>query len=173
MQSSVYIDISDEFFREVDSQLAKLELIDRRPVLLAGVRKGLGLVRARVRAILPRPGYPGDKRGLKALRDTLKTKVREYGHKVFGIVGYEWGAGSHGHIVEHGHDIVVGGTSPKPGKGRKTARKSKRTGRRGEGRIVGWVEGRFYMERAVKQLGGQIEAAMVEHITKAIDEATS
>lgn len=55
------------------------------------------------------PGYKGDKKGLKPLRDTIGMQVRDYGTTWVAIIGPEYPAGAHGHLVEFGHDIVIGG----------------------------------------------------------------
>jgi hypothetical protein len=46
----------------------------------------------------------------------------------------------HYHLVEHGHRMVVGG-----------ALEDGKRNRGGTGRVVGWVPGRFYLERTVKE----------------------
>jgi len=59
---------------------------------------------------------------------------------VYVAVGYLWKKGGyHGHLVEFGHRMVVGGTIRRDS-GR-TAAKSKRTGKRGGGRVAGRVKG--------------------------------
>lgn len=169
MQSSVQI--SDDFFRTVDRQLSQFEIIGRSKVLDAGIRKGLNLVKSRVRDILPKPGYPGDKPGLKPLRDTVSVRIRRYQNDryVVGMVGYEWGAGSHGHVVEHGHRIASGGTLIDPNR---TTPRGRGSGR-GLGRVIGFVPGRYYLQRAVQSLGNQIEGVIVDAIDAAIVEARS
>lgn len=170
MQTSVRIEVSEEFFREVDQQLARMEIIARSKLLEAGVRKGLNLVKTRVRQILPKPGYPGDKPELRPLRDTVGTTVKVYRDRYLtGVVGYRWDGGQHGHIVEHGHRIASGGTLVNSK--RKTPPKSKVTGLRGTGRVTGFVRGRYYLKRAVESLGSQIEATMVESIREAVAKA--
>jgi len=58
------------------------------------------------KAVLPKPGYPGDKVGLKPLRDTLKAKVLNYrgGEIKVLVVGYEVPSGAHGSPLELGHE---------------------------------------------------------------------
>src|SRR6185503_1924540 len=117
---------------------------------------------------LPKPGYPGDKPELKPLRDATAVKVKEYPNgTIVALVGYEWGAGSHGHNVEEGHAIVTGGTSPKPSAGRKTARKSATPDGRGTGVIRGRVAGRYDIAISAKAT----ESAQSEAISAGIQEA--
>ena len=85
-----------------DELLTRLPLQLRGKYLKQGVRAGLGVVRKKARQLVPTPGYPGDKPGLKPLRDTIGLAVRDYGETIFGVVGPEYPAGAHGHLVEHG-----------------------------------------------------------------------
>lgn len=165
MTAQVRIEISDEFFQEIDQQLSRLGAIQRQPALQAGIRKGLGVIKQRVRQILPKPGYPGDKPNKKALRDTLQIKVKEYGNDgryIVGVVGYSWGAGSHGHIVEHGHRIATGGKLQRLKGGHNPL---------ATGRVGGFVPGKFYLERAAQSSKAEFEQAIRDSIEQAIAKA--
>lgn len=153
-----------------EAELLRLEVAHRGTALRAGLRAAGNAVKQRLRQILPKPGYPGDKPGLTALRDTVSVKLKEYqlGRVVVAVVGYEWGAGSHGHLVELGHDLVIGGTSPKPGAGRKSLRAAK-DGRRGKGRIAGRVEGRYYLQAASEGTKAEQDQAMLSAIGRAVE----
>lgn len=161
------IDISAS--KELEAELLRLEAAARSPALIRGLRAGGAVVAKRLRQILPKPGYPGDKPGFKPLRDTVKAQVKEYqqGSVVVAVVGYEWGAGSHGHLVEYGHDIVTGGSSPASSAARQSARVSK-TGRRGKGVISGRVEGRYYLKSASESTRPEQDQAMLAAIQAAV-----
>lgn len=166
------IEINYGSIGKIDAALSRLEAAGRLPVLKRGLRSAGKVVEQRTQQILPQPGYPGDKEGLKPLRDTLGTKVGEYrdGRFVVATTGYEWGAGSHGHMVEHGHKMVVGGTAPQPGKGRKLARKAA-SGFRGTGRVVGFVKGKHYLEMASQASRAEQDAAIQSAIKQAFEES--
>lgn len=63
----------------------------------------------RAKELCPPPGYKHDKPGLKPLRDTISWVFREYSRARVAIVGPLAPAGAHGHLVEFGHRMVVGG----------------------------------------------------------------
>lgn len=169
MTAKLYISGTED----LDKRLAALERVSRMPVLKRGLRAAGEAPKRRLRQILPKPGYPGDKPELKPLRDAIGNKTVEYQNwaVLVQIVGYEWGTGSHGHMVEEGHEMVTGGTSPKPGKGRKTARKSKRPGQRGDGRVVGFVAGKHYLQQAFDSTKAEQSEAIQDAINTAIAAA--
>lgn len=162
------LEINDALFNQIDRELAGLAMIHRAPAVKKGMRNAGDVVKQRVRERLPKPGYPGDKPELKPLRDATAVKVKEYfSGTIVTLVGYEWGAGSHGHNVEEGHAIVTGGTSPKRNAERKTARKSATPEGRGTGVIRGRVAGRYDIAIAAKAT----ESAQSEAISAGIEEA--
>lgn len=170
--ASVRLEISEETWSQVDRELVALELIgtQRSGAVKRGLKTAGEVVEARVRETLPLPGYPGDKPGLKPLRDTVNTKVKDYGNGLFAaIVGYEYPAGAHGHNVEAGHRIASGGTLVNPK--RKTPPKSKVTGERGLGQVDGFVEGRWDIRNAAEATQFQQEQAVISGVLEAIAEA--
>lgn len=72
------------------------------------LRKMGQVVVRRARALVPQPGYPGDKPEYKPLRDTIAVEVKE-GRQLFAVVGPKRPAGAHGHLVEYGHRVVSHG----------------------------------------------------------------
>lgn len=95
-----------ENFEGVDDQLRQL------PDSMRGneIRKALGkagrAVVRRAKQLVTPPGYPGDKPGLKPLRDTIGVEVKGYDNSTVAVVGPKRPTGAHGHLVEHGHMIV-------------------------------------------------------------------
>lgn len=71
-------------------------------------------------ALVPPPGYPGDKPELKPLRDTLAVEVKDGDRAMYAVIGPQRPAGAHGHLVERAHKHVSHGkptgrlTTPRP-----------------------------------------------------------
>lgn len=164
MGYGIAIEFSPAAFEQFDKQLAALPMLGRMPAIKGGLR-GVGkTVERQLVATLPMPGYPGDKPGKTPLRETVQSKVKEYpSGKVVLVVGYNYsGGGQHGHLVEEGHRQVAGG---------KVARKGKKTdAAKHAGRVVGTVEGRHYLRKAIQATESQQESAMEAGIAKAIQE---
>jgi len=171
MQSSCKLEISDEWFKGVEDQLVALGNIAANPVVERGMLSALKATAKRLFLILPKPGYPGDKPGLKALRDTIEEVVKKYGAKdqfgvLVGLVGFAWGAGSHGHIVEHGHRIAVGGSL------RRYSFKNPTKPAGPSGVVAGFVEGKYYLQKAADQTKHEREEILSSAINRAIYETT-
>lgn len=157
---STMVIINEAAMDAIDRQLSQFEIIHRLPAVLQGMQLAGKVVEDRAFSKLPGPGYPGDKKGKKPLRDALSTKVKDYpSGRVVSITGYAVPAGAHGHNVEEGHDIVVGGTKPQPSAGRKSPRNSKR-GLTGQGRVAGRVAGRHDLRNAGRETEAQQGAAI-------------
>lgn len=95
---------------EVDQLLSSLPVELRRSAYERGLRDAAGLVVRRARELCPPSGYPGDKPGLKALRETIGYVLRAYGDIYVAVVGPQRPAGAHGHLVEYGtkpHDLIA------------------------------------------------------------------
>jgi hypothetical protein len=92
-----------EGFEEADRLLAKIADPERRnEAFVGGLRQASEAVVTRARELTPAPGYPGDKPGLKALRDTLGHVVKQYTTTFVAVIGPQRPAGAHGHLVEGG-----------------------------------------------------------------------
>ena len=91
-------------WKEIGAQLERLPIEVRGPELEKAIRKSLNRIKTRAKQLVPPPGYPGDKPGKKPLRDTIGVVLRRYkgGAVIAGVVGPEYPAGAHGHLVEHG-----------------------------------------------------------------------
>jgi len=139
-------------FGQLDSELDRLLHVGRTAAVKRGAREAGNVVKERLNQNLPKPGYPGDSDETQSLRDHTATRVLSYqdGRFIVVIVGAKVEAGGqHFHLVELGHDMVIGGTAPAPGTGRKTPRKAA-SGFRGTGHVVGRVKGRFYLQHAAE-----------------------
>lgn len=98
--------INGDALKAIDRDLEKIAFIHRSPVLKRGMRAAAKVVSRRTRGKLPAPGYPGDKAGKSALRDTLGEKVIHWDNtgSVTSISGYRYErGGQHGHLAEEGH----------------------------------------------------------------------
>ena len=95
------ITTSLEGFTHSESQLLKIPIEMDNQARKALRRMGT-LVANRAKQLVPPPGYPGDKPGFKALRDTLGVEVKQ-GRVLMSITGPKRPAGAHGHLVEYAH----------------------------------------------------------------------
>jgi len=171
MQSSCKLEISDEWFKQVEDQLVALGNIADNPIVKGGMLAALKATAVKLFQLLPKPGYPGDKPGLKALRDTIEEVVKKYGAKeqvgvLVGLVGFAWGAGSHGHIVEEGHRIAKGG------KLRGYSFKNPTKPAAPSGVVAGFVEGKHYLQKAAELTNNEREDILSSAINRAIYETT-
>ena len=98
------VTIDDSLLKAIDDDLARIQVFERGAALKKAMGSAAEIVRKRTLGKLPRPGYPGDKPGLKPLRQTLRKKVIQYpSGKTVALVGYAYPAGAHGHLLEEGH----------------------------------------------------------------------
>ena len=144
----------------IDSALAAIETNLRGKAISNGLRDIGKHVARQTKASLPKKGYTRytrtkgekykDKSEPKPLGDTVKTKLIDYADGVIkvAIIGYEWPAGAHGHLVELGHEMVVGG--------------KKSSG----GRVVGKVEPTEHMVTVVESAKSVADSIMVNAAKK-------
>jgi len=150
---NVGISIDPRSIRAADNLLKAIEESARGAAIGRVMRSAGQVVRDRVREVLPRPGYPGDKPELKPLRDTVAVKVKNYQggfYKVL-IVGYALPAGAHGHLVEFGHDMAA--NTFWNGSKFVSVRSTQETGER--------VEGKFYFQTGVQMAQRQVDAVIL------------
>jgi len=160
-----------EGFDEADRALAKItDPETRNRAFTGGLRKAGGVVVKRAKELVPKPGYPGDKPGLKPLMDTLGVLVKQYASAFVAIIGPQRPAGSHGHLVEGGtrqHGLRAG-----------VARK-KATGKKAiaaDGLIYGQrvrhpgAKSRPFMRPAAVDTRSQQDAAIIEGINRLVEQ---
>ena len=161
MQTQMAIEFDTVAMNRIDAALSAIETNLRGQAVDRGLRAIGSHVRQKTQAVLPKPGYARytrtkheeyrDKDGPKPLEQTIKTKiVGTPGIVRVAIIGYEWPAGAHGHLVESGHDMVVGG--------------KKRSG----GTVVGHVAPAEYMVRIVASERSTFDSIMVSTAAKLI-----
>lgn len=112
---SIELDGYDELIKklnEIEAGLGKMTLHEM-------VYSAAEIVRDRAKQLCPigdeKNARKRAKKGGKRLRDTISIRIRDYGKDkpVVAIVGPDWHGGQHGHLVEYGHDIAVGGAITK------------------------------------------------------------
>jgi HK97 gp10 family phage protein len=96
-------------------------------------------------------------RGVLAKGLRKKTKTYKADGSVVTIVGGKFPEAAHAHLVEFGHRMVVGGTVSRLKK-QWSASRSSRTGKRGGGRVVGFVPAKPFMRPAYDATKGQAMA---------------
>lgn len=160
--------------QQADQFLAALPLVARTPEVQKAVRKGLNEVAKRAEELAPvgGKGYPRRRPENKPLKDTIGVVVREYGNVLVGVVGPQYPAGAHGHLLEHGHRVARGGTlSPLSSAKNKIAPKSKRGGEfRGKGMATGMAEAFPFMQPAWEDKKDSIEPTIVGALQTAAEK---
>lgn len=159
-----------EGFEEADRALARItDPETRNRAFAGGLRKAGGVVVKRAKELVPKPGYPGDKQGLKPLMDTLATIVKQYATTFVAISGPQRPAGAHGHLVEGGtkqHGLRAG-----VARGKATGKKAIAA----NGVIYGQrvrhpgATPRPFMRPAAVDTKAQQEAAIIEGINRLVE----
>jgi hypothetical protein len=156
-RAQIELSIKESAWKAADQLLAKLDIQVRGKTIDNAMRKVGNEIKSQTKAILPKPGYPGDKPEMKPLRETLKVKVKQYngGSIKVMVVGYTYSrtkgqGGNHGHLLEGGHDIVTGGSKKKGGT------------------VIGFVKPHEYMIRITKSTKTQQQTTLITGITKAM-----
>jgi HK97 gp10 family phage protein len=100
--ATLQLDGWDELARQldrVDDQLTKRAKLE-------AVKAAGEVVAARAKQLCPR-GDAADKPDAKPLADTIAVEVRDYDQRALAVIGPQYPAGAHGHLVENGHEIVT------------------------------------------------------------------
>jgi hypothetical protein len=151
-----------EGFEEADKLLGKIADPERRnQAFVGGLKAASQLVVSRAKELVPAPGYPGDKPGLKALRNTLGHIVKQYTSAFVAIIGPQRPAGAHGHLVE-------GGTRPHVIKSRLHKALAFRSIMRKEINHPG-ARPKPFLSPAATDTRPQQEAAIIEGINKLVN----
>jgi len=124
--SVVEVKINESEFTAANALLAKVDKQLRGKAVEESLHRAAQVVVDAAKVEVPQPGYPGDKPGLKPLRDTISHEVRSYSSGTFvAIVGAQWPAGAHAMLVEKGHEIWL--PSPPYTAGASTVNTGRRT----------------------------------------------
>lgn len=150
---------------DVEAILEQLPKELRVNAMAKAVRAATNVVRKEARRRAPR-GNPAHNPDAKPLYKTIGTKVKAYQNDAVwvGIVGPEYPAGSHGHLVEEGHDIYRRGKAGKEN----SARGKKLPPLSGATR----AEAKEFMAPAVDTTGPQQDKAVTDSLAKSMSEAS-
>jgi HK97 gp10 family phage protein len=104
------VKVTIESTRETDALLLSLPIAVREKYLKLGLKAAGRIVRDEAKRRCPKGKQrTGKKEGKKHLRDTIRSEFRDYGRKKVQVIGPEYPAGAHGHLVEFGHAEVLWG----------------------------------------------------------------
>lgn len=104
--------LDEKSIRRLDRVLSQIAIELRARELEKATRKGGNVIARAMRRKAPKPGYPGDKPDLKPLKNTIGVVIRRYGRRfvrLVAMIGPQYPAGAHGHLVEFGHEEVLFG----------------------------------------------------------------
>jgi len=159
MSVTIKLDGYDELLRKLNSIEKTLsEKVGQEMVRAAGE-----VVAAKARTLCP-VGDPTHHPENKPLRDTIAVEVRDYGVRALAVIGPQYPAGAHGHLVEFGHDIVARGESKNVGKSRRSGAKKK------GGLITGRTQPQPFMRPAFDSTRCEQLAAMERVINRTLWE---
>lgn len=149
----------------------------------AGMADAMAPVVAASRAIVQQPGKPnytprygkapGSRRFRKHMRDTIGTNVRVYNRVVYGVAGPQYPAGAAGHLLEHGHRIVTGGSAKRIGKYAKKRTPKAANGRTGKGSVGGMAKPHPFMRPAMEQVKANVLSSLTATITAHIERSAA
>lgn len=184
MSTTLDLQIDGDAFKRIDAALAQIPIIHRAVEIKRAMRRGAQVVADRYAELLPR-SVREQMTGVH-LADMPGVRVNDYELSIVGMSavrrahkkqrseadkGFPTNLES---LLEHGHDIVRGGTkSQKKGAREGYASKSAKPEQRGTGKVVGHVPGGHYLERAVQQTQAAVEAEITESLTRAVERLFS
>ncbi len=178
---SIRITGANELFGKLNAIAVGL----RGDVVRSGLNSAGRIITKRAKELVRKPSDAGynkrskDRQGGKNLQETIGHVVRGYNSAKFSgmvlVVGPQYPAGSHGHLVEYGHRIAKRGTGTltriaKPGKRKYSTPKSK-VGKTGMGVSTGSTRAFPFMEPAARDSVGKITEAIAASVQKAIAKA--
>lgn len=175
---SARIEVRLKDWSKIDRKLAELPIAMRGNELARGLRAvGSKIVQRAKREVQQtgKPGYheftggkrPRRKQGKPMLKDTIGHQLRQYSYAFVLVVGPEYPAGAHGHLVESGHRIAKGGTLMPESRKKKSAPRSNR-GRTGLGTVGGMARPHPFMQPSVPS-ESEVEAAIINSLDKAVN----
>ena len=146
---------------DLDELLAKLPGGLREDAYAEALTAGGNIAKTRMRHLAP-IGDPAHNPQAKPLHKTFSVKVTDYqnGDVWVAIVGAEYPAGAHSHLVEEGHDVYRRGS-----KGN-SAKKKKLQPLTGRAR----VEGKYFMATAIDQTEAKTDAMVRKVISRKAEE---
>lgn len=156
---------------QIESNFRKLQMLEY------GVKSALVPVRNDAARLAPAPGQPGytypskgsKRAGRKRLRDTMgvRTKIYSASKVLAGVVGPQYPAGAHGHLVEHGHRVVTGGSTRRVGRWNKRGLPNAGV-RTGKGTVIGYATPKPFLSPAVENNRSTVNSIFVAATSKRI-----
>lgn len=149
-------------------------------VLRDAMQAALYPVANAARSEAPQPGKPdyserrGARRSRPKLRDTMRVAARVYARqkRVVGVAGPSYPRGAHGHLVEHGHRLVRGGSTARVGRwASKAIPAAKLAERTGAGAVAGHVSPRPFLAPAAAKTQAYAQRQFVEAASEWLDSA--
>lgn len=142
------ITVSVEGLEQVDQQLARIGVEVRGKALTTAIRRAANRGKRSAIEAAPRGWQPEGE--FPRLDVSIKTKIVERTDRITAIIGPDSKA-RHGHLVEYGHRMVVGGKL------------------NAGGRVVGFVEARPWFRPSRDRVAPEVEKIFLEALRKAVD----
>lgn len=143
---SATLQINDALLAQMDSELAGLAQVARMPAIKKAMKAGAKVAETRYEDYVPRST---DRKEGKHLYETISSKVKEYpSGVVVAVVGAEYPAGAHAHLLEEGVQPHSIGEFEHPG-----------------------FAGRKYLEAAVRDTESERDAAVLAGMKEAVEES--
>lgn len=157
---------------QIESNFRQLQMLE------SGVKASLVPVRNDAARMAPGPGQPGynypskgsARASRKRLRDTIGVKTRIYGRSktIAGVVGPQYPAGAHGHLVEFGHRVVTGGSVARVGRWSKRGLPAAGV-KTGKGIVGGRAVAKPFLSPAVEANRGNVNSIFVKVVWQRIN----
>lgn len=168
------LEIPTAALKALDAKLSGMQGIQQSKILLDGMRAAGRAVRKRAHEIAPVAASENYKRkpGKASLRTVPAYKIKAFVRELEPILEVRVKAAKrapHFHLIELGRRIVVRGTAERTG-GKRKAAKSKRTGERGKGTVIGKVDPKPFISLGGKYSNREQVAEMQKAIQKAISK---
>ena len=174
-----------EGFKDFDAELGKLEIQLRGPTIDAALKKASKIIVDSAKSIVRRGDpqkYSLAKRNKKRLRETIGVVMREYSTARVAVVGPQYPAGAHGHLLEFGHRVARHGTGTlrrkkmrersrlsliqKTGRWATVAPPKSKIGRTGLGEHQSDVQPYPFLEPATSGTKAAVESAIITELRK-------
>jgi len=153
------VEVSAEGVDEIDRQLQRLEVEVRQKAMRRAIRKMANRGVRVTRAMVPDNVSGGGDPSFQELKQAIKAKVIVRGDAFTAIVGPTVQA-QHAHLLEYGHQMVLGGTIDSGGR----VRRAKDPDRTGKGRVIGFVEPSPFVRPSFEIVSQEMEGVLLDEL---------